>query len=53
VNTNTNYNPDAEAKDGRAGSDRSGMGGIASYLGGLLARDYGNATARVAETVPA
>jgi hypothetical protein len=33
VNTNTNYNPDAEAKDGR-----SGMGAVAGYLGGLLAR---------------
>jgi hypothetical protein len=34
VNTNTNYNPDAEAKDGR-----SGMGAIADYLGGLLAQE--------------
>ena len=33
VNTNTNYNPEAEAKDGR-----SGMGAIAGHLGGLLAR---------------
>jgi hypothetical protein len=33
VNTNTNYNPDAEAKDGR-----HGMGAIAEYLGRLLAR---------------
>jgi hypothetical protein len=33
INTNTNYNPDAEAKDGR-----SGMGAVAGYLGGLLAR---------------
>jgi len=31
VNTNTNYNPDAEARDGR-----SGMGTIAGYLTGLL-----------------
>ncbi len=31
VNTNTNYNPDAEAKDGRRG-----MGAIAEYLGELL-----------------
>ncbi|MCU4181419.1 RimK family alpha-L-glutamate ligase [Bosea sp. BH3] len=37
VNTNTNYNPDAEAKDGRRG-----MGAIASYLGGLLDRHYGD-----------
>jgi hypothetical protein len=41
VNTNTNYNPDAEAKDGRAGTARSGMGAVASYLGGLLARETG------------
>ncbi len=34
INTNTNYNPDAEAKDGRRG-----MGAIAAYLGGLLARE--------------
>ena len=33
INTNTNYNPDAEAKDGRRG-----MGVIAAYLGRLLAR---------------
>lgn len=33
VNTNTNYNPDAEAKDGRRG-----MGAIADYLGRVLAR---------------
>lgn len=31
VNTNTNYNPEAEAKDGRRG-----MAAIAAYLGGLL-----------------
>ena len=36
VNTNTNYNPDAEAKDGR-----SGMGAIADYLGKLLTERYG------------
>ncbi|MEM7442126.1 MAG: alpha-L-glutamate ligase [Pseudomonadota bacterium] len=36
VNTNTNYNPDAEAKDGRRG-----MGTIADYLGGLLNERYG------------
>lgn len=33
INTNTNYNADAEAKDGRRG-----MGEIARYLGGLLRR---------------
>ena len=37
VNTNTNYNPDAEARDGRAGTDRSGGGAIATYLGSELA----------------
>jgi len=46
VNTNTNYNPDAEAKDGRAGSSRSGMGAVASYLGGLLTRETGAAVAQ-------
>lgn len=35
VNTNTNYNPDAEAKDGRGG-----MRSVAHYLSGLLARQY-------------
>jgi hypothetical protein len=43
VNTNTNYNPDAEAKDGR-----SGMGAIAGYLGSLLARESRQAPRRVA-----
>jgi GNAT superfamily N-acetyltransferase len=38
VNTNTNYNPDAEANDGRGGTARGGMGAIANYLGGLLSR---------------
>jgi len=37
VNTNTNYNPDAEARDGRGG-----MREIAGYLGGLL-EEYGGA----------
>jgi len=50
VNTNTNYNPDAEAKDGRTGTARSGMGAVASYLGGLLAREAGM---EVRQTVPA
>jgi hypothetical protein len=53
VNTNTNYNPDAEAKDGLAGSSKSGRGAIASYLGGLLAREYGNVKQAPAEAVPA
>ena len=37
VNTNTNYNPDAEARACLAGTTRSGMGALAEYLGGLLA----------------
>ncbi len=37
VNTNTNYNPEAEARAGIAGTNRSGMGALAEYLGGLLA----------------
>ena len=35
INTNTNYNPDAEAKDGR-----SGMRAIAAHLGSLLTERY-------------
>ena len=38
VNTNTNYNPDAEARAGLAGTTRSGMGALAAYLGDRLAR---------------
>ena len=53
VNTNTNYNPDAEGKDGRGGTDASGMGAIASYLGGLLRREYSDAEKRAAEVVSA
>ena len=37
VNTNTNYNPEAEAKAGLAASDRSGPGAIAVFLGAELA----------------
>ncbi len=36
VNTNTNYNPEAEARAGIAGTSRSGMGALAVYLGTLL-----------------
>jgi hypothetical protein len=36
VNTNTNYNADAERKAGRTGA-RTGMGAIAAHLVGLLA----------------
>lgn len=36
VNTNTNYNPDAETRAGLLGTDRSGPGAIATYLGSLL-----------------
>ncbi|MBE9604940.1 alpha-L-glutamate ligase [Acetobacteraceae bacterium H6797] len=32
VNTNTNYNPEAEARAGVAGTDRSGPGALAAYL---------------------
>ncbi len=38
VNTNTNYNPDAEARDGRTGTPRSGPGAIAQFLGTELDR---------------
>jgi hypothetical protein len=38
VNTNTNYNPDAEARSGRTGTARSGPGAIAEFLGGELVR---------------
>jgi hypothetical protein len=36
VNTNTNYNPDAERRAGLAGTDRSGPGAIAAFLKQLL-----------------
>ena len=35
VNTNTNYNPDAERRAGLAGTPRSGPGAIAAFLGNL------------------
>jgi hypothetical protein len=38
VNTNTNYNPDAEARSGRTGTSRSGPGAIAEFLGAELHR---------------
>jgi hypothetical protein len=37
VNTNTNYNADAEVRAGRTGTARSGPGAIADFLGGELA----------------
>ena len=40
INTNTNYNPEAEERDGRAGTDRSGPGALAAFLGGELRRLY-------------
>lgn len=40
VNTNTNYNPDAETR-----SKRSGMGEIARFLGSELGRIYNNRSA--------
>lgn len=45
VNTNTNYNPEAEAKAGVAGTDRSGPGAIAAFLGAELASAGGAARA--------
>src|SRR5256885_1553682 len=53
VNTNTNYNPDAEAKDGRAGTSSSGMGAIASHLGKLLARETRAGVSPLAAAAPA
>ena len=38
VNTNTNYNPDAEARAELAGTQRSGMGALAAYLDDRLAQ---------------
>jgi hypothetical protein len=38
INTNTNYNPDAEAAAGVAGTTRSGMGALAAFLGRELDR---------------
>jgi hypothetical protein len=38
VNTNTNYNPDAEVRAGIAGTRRSGMGALAVWLGDRLAQ---------------
>jgi hypothetical protein len=43
VNTNTNYNPDAEAQAGIAGTRRSGMGALAAYLGNRLAQTQSRA----------
>ena len=37
VNTNTNYNAEAEQRAGRAGTGRSGPGALADYLGAELA----------------
>lgn len=38
VNTNTNYNPDAERRAGIAGTGRSGPGALAKFLGAELAK---------------
>ena len=49
VNTNTNYNPDAEQRAGRAGTARSGPGAIAAFLGAELknlAHEVGEVEAR-------
>jgi len=45
INTNTNYNPDAEAAAGVSGTDRSGMGALASFLGRALDRQITAAAA--------
>jgi hypothetical protein len=37
VNTNTNYNPEAEVRAGVAGTRGSGPGAIAAFLGAVLA----------------
>ena len=38
VNTNTNYNPDAEENAGFSGTTRAGMGALSHFLGGELAK---------------
>ena len=38
VNTNTNYNPDAEGTAGFSGTTRAGMGALSHFLGGELAK---------------
>ena len=48
VNTNTNYNPEAEAKDGR-----SGMGSIANHLDRLLRAETASGARQRAEPLPA
>ena len=40
INTNTNYNPEAEERDNRANTNRSGPGALAAFLGGELSRLY-------------
>jgi hypothetical protein len=45
INTNTNYNPDAETAAGLTGTDRSGMGALASFLGRELDRLQSRAAA--------
>lgn len=38
VNTNTNYNPDAEESAGYSGTTRAGMGALSHFLAGELAK---------------
>jgi hypothetical protein len=45
VNTNTNYNPEAETKAGLTGTERSGPGAIAAFLGAELAAGAARAAA--------
>src|SRR3954447_26087589 len=40
VNTNTNYNPEGERAAGRLGTNRSGPGALAAFLGAKLSRLY-------------
>lgn len=47
VNTNTNYNAEAERRAGRSG-DRTGMGAVAALLDGLLRREAAPEAARAA-----
>src|SRR3954471_12189836 len=43
VNTNTNYNPEAERAAGRLGTNRSGPGALSAFLGAELSRLYRHA----------
>ena len=53
ANLSESDDPDAEAGDGRAGTDAAGMGAIASHLGALLRQAYPDVVNRASESVPA